>query len=372
MILAESRFLLFLLNLNSLIKMLNMKKSIIILSIFVLGIVSGLKAQLEYYIEPYYDFEGYSYNLAWEASTGNSMMYYWDVERSDWATASVNLPSKPVPGSTGKIMIEPYIDLNGTSYYLAWDCSTGKSQLYFWSTSDYVWVAAEINLPENPVPGATGNIMLDPYMDFNGTGYCMTWAENTGKSQLYYWNGETASWDALPINLPEKPVPGATGKIMTSNYTSQYGTNYSLAWDISTGKSQLYTWNFETSTWDALPVNLPASPVPGGSGNIMLRPYRDQNNIDYCLAWAESGKSILYYWNSETSTWDAAAVNLPEKPVSGATGKIQLRPYMDSNYYNYVLAFDKSTGKSQLYYWNIEESSWTALPVNLPATPVGK
>jgi hypothetical protein len=349
-----------------------MKKALLFLGIS-FGLVSAIFAQKEYYLAPYTDYSGFNYCLTWEANSGKSIMYYWDSNISNWVAAEVNLPSSPIAGATGKIMMEAYLDNNGTTYYQTWDISTGKSQLYYWNTSQSNWLPVDINLPAKPVPSAAGNIMLDPYSDYNGNAYCMAWAENTGKSQSYFWSIDDSDWVALEIGVPEKPILGSTGKIMFKNYMDQYGNAYSLAWEVSTGKSQLYYWNSESSSWDALPINLPEKPIPGATGNIMLEPYRDGNGTDYCLAWAETGgKSILYYWNSDNSVWDAAAINLPEKPVPGATGKIMIKPYFDENAIGYCLAWDKSTGQSQLYYWNADASSWDALPINLPANPTGK
>jgi hypothetical protein len=348
-----------------------MKKAIIVFLSFILGFSSIIIAQREYYLEPYMDYSNINYCLTWEANTGKSLMYYWDTNNSNWTSAEINLPALPVTGAKGKIMIKPYLDNNGITYYLAWDISTGKSNLYSWSNTNFAWEAAAINLPEKPIPGAIGNIRLEPYMDLNGYNYCLAWAENTGKSLLYYWNRETYVWDALPINLPEKPIPGATGKIMMKPYLDQTGNSYCLTWEISTGKSLLYYWNNSTSVWDALPVNLPEKPIVGTTGNIMLEPYSDNNGTSYCQTWAETGgKSILYYWNSNDFVWDAATINLPENPVVGATGKIMIKPYMDGNGNSFCMTWDRTSGKSALYLWSNDSSNWEALEINLPPAPV--
>lgn len=313
-----------------------------------------------------------NYCLSWDAVSGKSVLYYWSSDDANWISVANNLPENPISGATGKIMLRPYMDNNNYNYCMAWDMSTGKSLLYYYSFDTYRWEPVSVNLPENPVPGATGNIMIEPYMDNNGTSYFMAWEVTTGKSTLYYWNSDTYVWDAAQVNLPSSPIPGASGKIMIKPYIDNYGIAYSLVWDSESGKSLLYYWDSETYTWKVAEINLPPAPVPGSGGTILLEPYMDNNGYNYCLAVSENtGKSVLYVWNGETHTWNPGTINPPDKPIPGATGKTMIIPYMDNNGITYCLAWDKSSGKSILYYWDSETSTWDAASINLPENPVG-
>lgn len=143
-----------------------------------------------------------AYYLTWETKTGKSMQYYWGDGK--WETMEINLPSNPVLGATGAIMFDVYFDNKyEKAYYIAWDTKTGKSQQYYWG--DGKWEAMEINLPANPVPGAKGDIIIKPYFDTKyNKAYYMAYDTFQGKSIQYYWGD--GKWEAMEINLPEVPV----------------------------------------------------------------------------------------------------------------------------------------------------------------------
>lgn len=164
------------------------------------------------------------------------------------------------------VRITSYFDANDKkSYYLAWDIKTGKSVQYYWNGSTSKWDAFEINLPAQPVPGALGNIMFDAYYDYNDSkAYYTAWDTKTGKSIQYYWDGTNSKWSAFEINLPAAPLPGAIGEIMIkSYYDSNDNKAYYIVYDTNGGKSIQYYWNGSNSKWEAFEINLPAKPVSG-------------------------------------------------------------------------------------------------------------
>lgn len=151
------------------------------------------------------------------------------------------------------------------AYYLVWDVKTGKSVQYYWNSSSNKWDSFEINLPPAPLPGATGKIMMDVYYDSNDDkAYYLVWDTKTGKSIQYYWNASGTKWDSFEINLPADPLPGHTGEVgMKMYYDNNDKKAYYLVWDCSTGKSIQYYWNSSATKWDSFEINLPASPLSG-------------------------------------------------------------------------------------------------------------
>lgn len=149
------------------------------------------------------------------------------------------------------------------AYYLVWDTKTGKSVQYYWNGNATKWDAFEINLPASPLPGATGNIMMDVFYDSNdGKAYYLVWDTKGGKSIQYYWNGNSTKWDSFEINLPATPLAGATGEIgMKMYYDSNDKKAYYIVWDCNTGKSIQYYWNGNATKWDSFEINLPPSPL---------------------------------------------------------------------------------------------------------------
>ncbi|MCW3083092.1 MAG: hypothetical protein JWP12_458 [Bacteroidetes bacterium] len=172
---------------------------------------SLLKAQNNVRMTSYYDLsDKKSYYLVWDIKTGKSIQYYWNGSETKWDAFEINLPPQPVPGALGNIMFDVYYDYtDAKAYYIAWDTKTGKSIQYFWDGGNTKWSPFEINLPANPVPGATGEIMIKSYYDStDDKAYYIAYDTNSGKSIQYYWDGTNTKWNAFEINLPEKPMMG--------------------------------------------------------------------------------------------------------------------------------------------------------------------
>lgn len=171
----------------------------------------AVKAQNNVRITSYYDGKDEkSYYLTWDIKTGKSVIYSWNGTQHKYVAFSINLPAQPVPGAKGNIMFDAYYDAkDGTSYYLAWDTKTGKSVQYSWSGSAHGYVAFTINLPENPLPNATGDIMMKAYYDpTDNKSYYVVYDTNGGKSIIYSWNGGEHKYAPLTINLPDRPLEG--------------------------------------------------------------------------------------------------------------------------------------------------------------------
>ncbi len=168
-----------------------------------------IKAQNNIRMTSFYDInDKKAYYISWDIKTGKSIQYSWNGGEHKWESFKINIPEKPVAGALGNIMFDVYFDHNdGKSYYIAWDTKTGKSIQYSWNGGAHKYDAFEINLPETPLPGATGEVMMKSYYDSNdGKGYYLVYDTNGGKSIQYFWNGGAHKWEAFEINLPAKPL----------------------------------------------------------------------------------------------------------------------------------------------------------------------
>jgi len=146
-------------------------------------------------------------------------------------------------------------------YYLIWDITTGKSIQYYWDEQDE-WVSFDINLPENPLKDVKGNVMMDVYYDKGDheTDYII-WDTKTGKSIQYYWEQSSNSWKTMEINLPETPLPGAKGEIMIDGYYNVLDNEpYYLVYDTESGKSNQYECKYDTHQLISFYINLPEKP----------------------------------------------------------------------------------------------------------------
>ena len=160
---------------------------------------------------------------------------------------------------------------------------------------------------------------------------------------------------------------------MTSFYNSIDKAAYYLVWDIKTGKSVQYYWNATASKWAKMEINLPALPLAGAIGNIMMDVFYNSNDkTAYYLVWdTKTGKSVQYYWDTNASKWAKMEINLPAQPLPGAIGEIGMKAYYDYiDKAAYYVVWDCNSGKSVQYYWDSAASKWAKMEINLPADPL--
>lgn len=164
--------------------------------------------------------------------------------------------------TTGKTMMTPFIDKSGRDVVLTWNTETGKSVFYTWNNQDQKWAPYEINIPSPPLPGFKGKVMMAPYIDKIKRDVVLVWDNATGKSLFYTWDGDKNNWTPYLINLPAVPVTGAKGAVMMSPYVDKVGRDVVLTWDTVSGKSVFYVWDGGVNNWKPYPINLPTIPVP--------------------------------------------------------------------------------------------------------------
>lgn len=193
-----------------------MKKALHIIGIFTLILASiSSRSQTpvtsggDFRFRSYFDVsDSKAYYLVWNIETGKSNQYYWDKSSTSWKSFEINLPERPLASVAGNVMMNVYYDFKDKkAYYIVWDTKGGKSVQYYWSNSDSKWEAMEINLPAVPLPGAIGDIMIDAYYDGDDAdAYYLVYDTKTGKSIQYYWNSSDTKWEPMEINLPAIPL----------------------------------------------------------------------------------------------------------------------------------------------------------------------
>lgn len=155
---------------------------------------------------PYVDNSGRDVTLTWLTDTGKSVFYTWVGNITNYAPYNVNLPEAPISPVTGTVMMVPYVDKAGRDVVLIWDTGNGKSIFYSWDNNIDNWAAYEINLPESPLAGVQGPIMMQAYVDNSGRDVVLIWDTQSGKSVFYAWVPDIKNWSTFQVNLPEVPV----------------------------------------------------------------------------------------------------------------------------------------------------------------------
>jgi hypothetical protein len=303
------------------------------------------------------------------------------------------------PAGAGNTMMLTYVD-NGRSYMsgtkkkavqtqvgdlalLVWDRKTGKST--GWHFDQKQWTTDVPQLPEQPISGATGNIMMVEVHESHPL--ILIWDTKTGKSKIYEISEQ--KWEETGYPLPEKPLEGATGEIaMYATKRGQGGEVFITVWDTKSGKSKSYTHAVNNSSNSAdrsvhsngntmgtnkpefseeKVVVLPEKPLSSATGNILIYPYVGSKSF---IAYdTKSGASACWAFNSQLGQLEPGKISLPSKLVEGASGQVLFIPNIYGN--TTFFCWDTKTGKSTFYTFagskvNIGKSQMPETPMENP------
>lgn len=310
---------------------------------------------------PYLDQDGLECVLTWNETSGASTLYFYQSSSESFAEAPYQLPKAPT-GDAGTYQFAPYLDQDGLECVLAWNTNTGKSRLFFYQSSTKTFEASSYQLPENPT-GDAGKFHMEPYLDQDGLECVMVTNIVTGVSKLYFYQASTKTFELANYQLPAKPT-GDEGSFYCIPYLDQDGLECVLTYNSKTGKSVLYYYSSDSRAFEKSSYQLNSNPT-GDAGEIHLRPYLDQDGLECILAVnAKTGSSKLYFYQTSTKTFEAAPYQLPANPT-GDTGKIFGYPYLDQDGLECVLVWNATTGKSVLYFYQTATKQFAPAPYQL-------
>jgi len=260
--------------------------------------------------------------LVWEIDKGNSLLYYKDETSGVFKTyrTTTQLPDDMPENFRGNIMMD-YSALHVLSedktYYevLVWDDKTGQSLLYYYDYKVHRFVLYDAEEATSGIPLAE--------VGFMGRGQASGAKENN--KQFYAYNGSAQ----LPNDLDERLAP--VGRVM-ADYSAVYvsssdRTYYEvLFWDVATGKSCLYYYNYANSYFKAYEssAQFDAPDFGDRDGAEIMVDYtvtysESADNITYeALFWdVNTGESVIYYYDFEEKTFLHYNNNagIPEKPL---------------------------------------------------------
>lgn len=345
--------------------------------------------------------------LAWNTETGKSKLYFLDYSTYTLKLSKIQLPTNPLPGATGKVMMSisglyskfyyetsPYVKGIAIYHILVWDTQTGKSKLYYFDTNDKKIETVIYQLPTNPLAGTSGQFMM------SGLGFTMeyqekpiyhilVWDTKTGKSKLYFLNTRAKKMVQAGYQLPISPLPEITGDVMmqTRGYFSGKTMKFYyriLVWDTKTAKSRIYYFNRKKNNLAESVYKVPSNPIPEASDKIMMsrgafsiyntRHENNDDDVHQALVWDNTGKSKQYYVDKESKKTYKASYQLPDNPLPEATGEIMMAENGFQNIHYkivyFVLVWDTDTGKSELYFFSSSTQSMRNPGYRLPANPL--
>lgn len=302
---------------------------------------------------PYLDQDGLECILSWNTSTGNSELYFYQPSTVSFAMAGYQLPSNAL--GSGGYQLSPYLDMDGVECVLAWNESTGASKLYFYDADVQAFQESPYQLPSNPT-GDAGKFHMETYLDQDGLECILVTNITTGSSKLYFYSADSEGFALSPYQLPTKPTEDE-GTYYCIPYLDMDGVECVLTYNSKTGKSILYFYSADTKAFEKSPYQLETKPT-GDAGDFHFRPYLDQDGLECVLAFNKTtGSSKLYFYSAENSAFALCNYQLPSSPT-GDSGKYGFWPYLDQNGLECVLVWNYTTGKSVLYFYSTESKQF--------------
>lgn len=316
-------------------------------------------AELQCY--PYLDQDGVECVLTSNSGTGSSDLFFYDSEEEVFTLSPYQLQSN-LMGASANTRFAPYLDQDGYECVMIWDELTGKSKLYYYSDVTEGFVLSEYQLPENPT-GDKGKFYFAPYLDQDGVECVLVTNIVTGSTKLYYYAADEKAFAESPYQLPAN-LTEDEGSYYCIPYIDMDGIECVLAYNSTTGKSILYYYDTEAEAFSKSPYQLDKKPT-GDEGEYHFRPYLDQDGIECVLAYnSKTTKSVLFYYDSDEAAFLEAPYQMPNDPT-GDKGNVHFQPYIDMDGIECVLTWNTETGSSKLYYYDSSTELFEESPYQL-------
>lgn len=318
----------------------------------------------QYRAIPYIDQDGLECAFTWNENTGYSQLYFYQSSSEAFVAGPYQLNTAPT-GDAGVYQFAPYLDQDGLECVLAWNSTTGSSRLFFYSSDSETFVEAPYQLPSSPT-GDAGKFHMVPYLDQDGLECVLVTNILTGTSKLYFYSSDAEDFIESPYQLPTRPT-GDIGEYYCIPYLDQDGLECVLTYNSKTGKSVLYYYSSDAEDFTESPYQLDQI-SSGGTGEIHMRPYLDQDGLECVITYNTSGASTLYFYSSDSEDFIEAPYQLPAAPAGEGKlgGKYMITPYLDQDGLECMLACNMVTGKTVLYFYSSDSQSFVESPYQLP------
>jgi hypothetical protein len=139
-------------------------------------------------MRPYIAKDGTEVIHTWSVTNGKSNNFYYSNSKKKFVPSDKGYQIPADPGVKSNVWMIPYIGNDGTEIILAWSASSGKSVSWYYSNSDkaYKISADKFQLPASPIHAKA--TMMVPYIDTGASEVILVWDAKTGASKGYYFS----------------------------------------------------------------------------------------------------------------------------------------------------------------------------------------
>jgi hypothetical protein len=311
------------------------------------------------HLRPYFDPEGTEVILVWDEASGTSRSWYFDAEQGRFTRSSAQFQLPAKIGLSGKVMMAPYLDSDGSEVVLIWEPATGKSVSWYFEKSESRFKKSEpgFQLPRQK----GGEMMMAPYLAKDGSEVVLVWDARTGKSWNWYFDKEARKFKLSEPGFQLPPNLGLPSPVMMQPYMSKDG-EVIQTWSSSTGQSINWYFDDAEKKYQRSEAKFQLPRNPGVTGDVRMFPYLAHDKSEVMLVWSgASGASVSWYFDDEKAAFvrSPAGFQLPATPLGPAT---VLVPYIDTAGTEVILAAGPN-GKSKGYFHDDDKNKM------VPAAP---
>lgn len=186
---------------------------------------------------PYIGSDGSEVVLCWETATGKSVSWYYDVAEKKFQKANESYQLPANTGVSGNVMMHPYLGKDGSEIVLVWDANSGRSVSWYYDIAEKKFKKAPANYQLPTSPGVSGNVMMYPYVGSDKNEVVLVWSVINGASMMWYFDEmenrfiKAKSDFQLPINT------GISQHVMMVPFVEKNHDEVVYIWNSETGKS---------------------------------------------------------------------------------------------------------------------------------------
>jgi FG-GAP-like repeat len=232
--------------------------------------------------------DGYSDYLLYNASTGQTVIYYMNNNVLMSSTYGATVPSGWQIAGVGDF------DRDGHPDYLLFNAATGQTVIYYMNNNVLTASSYGPTLPAGWTVAGVADFNLDGSPDY------LLYSASTGQTQIFYMNNSVQIGSAFgPI------IPGGWQIAGVGDFDRDGHPDY-LLFNPATGQTVIYYMNNKILTASTYGPTLPGGWAVAGVGAFNLDDYPD-----YLLYNATTGSTVIWYMNNNVQIGSTSGPTVP-------------------------------------------------------------
>ncbi len=320
---------------------------------------------------PFVGKEGSEVILAFDKKNGVSAEWYFNesTQKMVHVASAWQLPSNV--GVSAPLNMEPYIDADNTEVVLVWNANGQSVSWYYDETAKKMTRSDEAHqLPASI--GLQSNVMMHGYVGSDKSEVILCWDTKTGRSVQYFFDKELKKFREADDRFQLPSDIGLTDDVMMHPYVGADGSEITLIWNKTTGKSVAWYLDNKAGRYVKAKPGFQLPAAPAITGNVMMYPYVGNDSSEVILTWnVSTGKSISYYLDNATKAFTKSTPEYQLPDDLGVGGTVMMCPVVVKSKDEVIYTWNPLTGRSANYYFDAtlkkykkSDAKWQ-LPPNL-------